>query len=161
MEVTEDSDRRGRARVAEVCVCEQPETSTQDGHTPEELGGRVGAGRGWLGRIRAEPDPPAWVPGRRLGARVLPRRGGAAAGGGRAGWKEPARRGRPLRPLGEAVGRGREKRREGGSAELARQAKTEQLRGGLWTEILERGELRAQCVGRLQWGVKSPGAVGF
>lgn len=49
VEVTEDSDRPGRAQVAEVCVSERPETSWQDGHAPEELGAGVGAGAGLAG----------------------------------------------------------------------------------------------------------------
>lgn len=49
MEVTEDSDRPGRAQVAEVCVSERPETSWQDGQAPEELGAGVGAGAGLAG----------------------------------------------------------------------------------------------------------------
>lgn len=60
VEVTEDSDRQGRARVAEVRASEQPETSTQDGHTPEELGGRGGSwgGAGWAGFERSPTHRP-------------------------------------------------------------------------------------------------------
>ena len=57
VEVTEDSDRPGRAQVAEVCVSERLGTTSQDGHTPEELGAGVGAGAGLAGLDSGEAPP--------------------------------------------------------------------------------------------------------
>lgn len=76
VEVTEDSDRPGKWQR---CVCLSDWGHPLRTVTLRKSWGRGWElGRGWLGWIRAKPHPPAWVPGRRLGARVLPRRGGTA-----------------------------------------------------------------------------------
>ena len=93
MEVTEDSDRPGRAQVAEVCVSERPETSSQDGHTLEELGGGVGwgGGAGWAGFGRSPTHRPGsqeggWGLGSCPGEGALRRRQSQVKGAGTV-WK--------------------------------------------------------------------------
>ena len=89
VEVTEDSDRQGGARVAEVCVPEQPETSTQDGRTPEELRGRGGS---WAGL--AGPDASGARPTDRPGSQEGGWGLGPARASGRCRGAEPGGRSR-------------------------------------------------------------------
>ena len=75
-------------------------------------------------------------PGRRLGARVLPRRGWHTAPGAERGGRSLHEFGRPLWPFGEAVDVGRERSRRllQGSADVARQAKSRRLESEPWME---------------------------